>query len=139
MPTNLTKQTYLPYCICIYLKTKSIPIFSVQQVQTDWTPWTRNESNPRIIERYRFTCKANVTDKKYITTELAGSDMKFCTDGKTFDKCATEGEIQNNKVDNKKIDRLLRRYCKKKGQLHRKYNKCRRLGIFMICQKSGYG
>ena len=66
----------------------------------------------------------------------ANSQSKFCVDG---GKCYDSGELVSQIDTTSKIDRVLRRYCKHRRRIFRNYCKCRTLGIFLVCQKCGYG
>ena len=105
---------------------------------TPWTPWVaRNHSKGGYFEeRFRFRCKAKVASQSMMRVTPAKPQVRFCFDGGS---CHDSGELRNDIDTFSPIDRVLRRYCKHRRKLFRHYCKCRTLGIFLVCQKCGYG
>nr|KAG5703764.1 hypothetical protein BaRGS_009562 [Batillaria attramentaria] len=107
-----------------------------------WTEWiqTNRTSGGYFEQRFRFTCRANVPKRKMIKTSYAKSQARFCHNN--GHGCRTAGELRNSitSIDTfSSVDRVLRKFCRYKRKLFQKYCNCRTLGVFLVCQKCGYG
>ncbi|XP_053408315.1 semaphorin-5A-like isoform X2 [Mercenaria mercenaria] len=105
---------------------------------TPWTPWvaTNHTKGGYFEERFRFMCQAKVPSQTMIQSKHIKTQARFCFDG---GQCHDSGELSSGIDTHSPIDRVLRRYCKHRRRLFRGYCKCRTLGIFLVCQKCGYG
>ncbi|XP_060592413.1 semaphorin-5A-like [Ruditapes philippinarum] len=105
---------------------------------TPWTPWvaTNHTKGGFFEERFRFMCMAKVPSQTMIQSKHIKTQARFCFDG---GQCYGSGELKSEIDTHSPIDRVLRRYCKHRRRLFRGYCKCRTLGIFLVCQKCGYG
>lgn len=107
---------------------------------TPWTPWVslNHSKGGYFQERFRFHCKANVSSQSMMGVKTAKPQVRFCFDGGS---CHDSGELRNEIDTFSPIDRVLRRYCKHRRKLFKKYCRCKTLGIFLVCQKCnrGYG
>lgn len=107
-----------------------------------WTEWIRtNETKGGYFEqRFRFTCRANVEKNKDIKTTFAKSQVQFCFASQRG--CYRPKELANTitSIDTfTSVDRVLKRYCRRRRRLFKKYCKCRTLGVFLVCQKCTLG
>ncbi|KAL8608030.1 hypothetical protein ACOMHN_023846 [Nucella lapillus] len=107
-----------------------------------WTEWvqTNRTSGGYFEQRFRFTCRANVARRSMIKTSYAKSQARFCHNN--GHGCQTSGQLRNSitSIDTfSSVDRVLRRFCRYKRRLFQKYCNCRTLGVFLVCQKCGYG
>lgn len=106
---------------------------------TPWTPWvtTNYTKGGYFQERFRFKCEAEVPNQSMIRDpKLTKAHPRFCFDS---GQCHSSGELRSDIDTHSPIDRILRRYCKHRRRLFKNYCKCRTLGIFLVCQKCGYG
>lgn len=113
-------------------------ICGMLEQMTPWTPWvaTNHTKGGFFEERFRFVCKAKVPSQTMIQSKHIKTQARFCFEG---GQCHDSGELKSGIDTNSPIDRVLRRYCKHRRRLFRGYCKCRTLGIFLVCQKCGYG
>lgn len=115
-----------------------LSVFSTELSQnTPWTPWvSHNQTRGGHFEnRYRFTCSATVPSHAQIKAKHLRTQTRFCIDG---GQCYDSGELSD--IDFRSpIDLYIRRYCKRRRRKFRNFCKCRTLGIFLICQRCGYG
>ncbi|PVD36119.1 hypothetical protein C0Q70_03092 [Pomacea canaliculata] len=107
-----------------------------------WTEWiqTNRTTGGYFEQRFRFTCRASVPKRKLIKTSFAKSQARFCHNN--GHGCQTSGELRNSitSIDAfTSVDRVLRKFCRYKRKLFQKYCNCRTLGVFLVCQKCGYG
>ncbi|XP_076455691.1 semaphorin-5A-like isoform X2 [Babylonia areolata] len=107
-----------------------------------WTEWiqTNRTSGGYFEQRFRFTCRAHVPKRKMIKTSYAKSQARFCQNN--GHGCQTAGQLRNSitSIDTfTSVDRVLRKFCRYKRKLFQKYCNCRTLGVFLVCQKCGYG
>lgn len=108
---------------------------------TPWTPWVslNHSKGGYFQERYRFHCKASVSSQSMMGVKTAKPQVRFCFEGHRGDTCHDSGELRNEIDIFSPIDRVLRRYCKHRRKRFRNYCNCKTLGIFLVCQKCGYG
>lgn len=109
---------------------------------TPWSPWVKtNETKGGYFQqRFRFTCQAEVPDRKMIKSKYSKSQARFCFNNDRG--CYTQGELKNTitSVDTfSSVDRVLKKFCRIRRKLFKKYCNCRTLGVFLVCQKCGYG
>lgn len=111
---------------------------TVLNQMTPWTPWVamNKTKGGYFEERFRFMCQAKVPSQSLITSKHIKTQARFCFEG---GQCHDSGELKSGIDTHSPIDRVLRRYCKHRRRLFRGYCKCRTLGIFLVCQKCGYG
>ncbi|KAL8604253.1 hypothetical protein ACOMHN_023623 [Nucella lapillus] len=107
-----------------------------------WTEWiqTNRSSGGYFEQRFRFTCRAKVPKRKMIKTSYAKSQARFCQNN--GHGCQTASQLRNSitSIDTfTSVDRVLRKFCRYKRKLFQKYCNCRTLGVFLVCQKCGYG
>ncbi|XP_076437128.1 semaphorin-5A-like [Babylonia areolata] len=107
-----------------------------------WTEWiqTNRTGGGYFEQRFRFTCRANVARRNMIKTSFAKGQARFCHNN--GHGCQTAGQMRSSitSIDTfSSVDRVLRRFCRYKRRLFRKYCNCRTLGVFLVCQKCGYG
>ncbi|KAK7092629.1 hypothetical protein V1264_008349 [Littorina saxatilis] len=107
-----------------------------------WTEWiqTNRTGGGYFEQRFRFTCRATVPKRKMIKTSFAKSQARFCHNN--GHGCQTAGQLRNSitSIDTfSSVDRVLRKFCRYKRKLFQKYCNCRTLGVFLVCQKCGYG
>jgi len=113
-------------------------ICDVLNMMTPWTPWVAvNQTKGGAFEqRFRFLCSAQVPSQdSFVRATSLKPQTRFCIDG----ECHSSGELRNEIDTHSAVDRILRRYCKHRRRIFRNYCKCRTLGIFLVCQKCGYG
>ena len=110
------------------------------KLPSPWSPWFRtanSTSSNYVEERFRFECQANVPDVKMIKISHAKTHVRFCN--KKFKDCVRPGEIKNNAIDTySPLDKVVRKYCKHRRRFFKKYCRCRRMGIFLICTKCNH-
>ncbi|CAG5131022.1 unnamed protein product, partial [Candidula unifasciata] len=107
-----------------------------------WTEWvqTNRTSAGYLQQRFRFTCRANVETSKDIKTTFAKSQAKFCFNDQKG--CYKPKELSNSltSIDTfSSMDTVLKNYCKQRRRLFKNYCSCRTLGVFLVCQKCGFG
>jgi len=96
---------------------------------TPWTPWvpSNHTRGGHFENRYRFKCSATVPSQSSIQAKHLRTQTRFCIDG---GQCYDSGEISQLDIQSP-IDRVLRRYCKRRRRTFRNFCKCRTLGIFL--------
>lgn len=133
MSASIVRQVTLTLCpFCVIEVTRISP----------WTEWiqTNRTTGGYFEQRFRFTCRASVPKRKLIKTSFAKSQARFCHNN--GHGCQTSGELRNSitSIDAfTSVDRVLRKFCRYKRKLFQKYCNCRTLGVFLVCQKCGYG
>ncbi|KAK6182805.1 hypothetical protein SNE40_010402 [Patella caerulea] len=110
--------------------------------KTKWTPWiqTNRTRGGYIEQRFSFTCRASVPDENMIKSDFAKSQARVCIDGKK--ECYKPKDLRStiSSMDAySAVDRVLKKYCRFRRKLFKKYCSCRTLGVFLVCQKCGYG
>lgn len=99
-----------------------------------WSEWikTNTTRGGYFEQRLRFSCSAPVPDRHMIQVKHMKSQVRFCFDNGV---CHKSGELRNPVDTYTPVDRVLRKYCKFKRKIFRKYCNCRTLGVFLVCQK----
>lgn len=122
----------------------SFYIFSFSELSktSPWTEWvqTNRTSVGYLQQRFRFTCRANVETSKDIKTTFAKSQAKFCFNDQKG--CYKPKELSNSLTSIEtfsSVDTVLKNYCRQRKKLFKNYCSCRTLGVFLVCQKCGFG
>ncbi|GFO00393.1 semaphorin-5a [Plakobranchus ocellatus] len=107
-----------------------------------WTEWivTNKTEGGHFLQRFRFMCRANVETSKSIKTSFVKAQSKYCSDHNKF--CYKNKELSNTvtSIDTfSAVDRSLKKFCRSRRRLFKKYCTCRTLGIFLVCQRCGTG
>ncbi|CAG5120984.1 unnamed protein product, partial [Candidula unifasciata] len=107
-----------------------------------WTEWiqTNRTAGGYFQQRFRFTCRANVENSKDIKTSFAKAQAQFCFNSNKG--CYKPNELSDGitSIDTfTAVDRVLKNYCRQRRRLFKKYCNCRTLGVFLVCQKCGFG
>lgn len=107
-----------------------------------WTEWiqTNRTKGGYFQQRFRFSCRANVESAKDIKTSFAESQAHFCF--KKDKTCFKPNEVAHSvtTVDiNSNWERFLKSVCLPRRKLFKNYCNCRTLGVFLVCQKCGFG
>ncbi|XP_041371598.1 semaphorin-5B-like [Gigantopelta aegis] len=102
---------------------------------TPWTQWfkTNYTKGGYFEQRFRYFCRANVAEKKMIKSSHAKTQGRFCfSNGRG---CYKPGELRNTitSMDTfSSVDRVLKKFCRYRRKLFRKYCNCRTLGVFLV-------
>lgn len=125
-------------CPSIHKFIKQKSSFSEQQRMTPWSPWvkTNTTEDGYFEQRYRFMCRANVPDDKMIKSSHVKSHVRYCF--KQDNECHRPGELSNQIDTFSPLDHALRKYCKHRRKLFKRYCRCRTLGIFLVCSKCNH-
>ncbi|KAH9498690.1 Semaphorin-5B [Bulinus truncatus] len=107
-----------------------------------WTEWiqTNKTKGGYFQQRFRFTCRANVESGKDIKTSVSESQAQFCfkNDNSCFKPSETPHPTTSLEVG-ANWERFIKSVCTPRRKLFKKYCNCRTLGVFLVCQKCGYG
>ncbi|ESO85358.1 hypothetical protein LOTGIDRAFT_107562, partial [Lottia gigantea] len=109
---------------------------------TKWTPWIKTNITAagHLEQRFRFSCRAPVLDKNMIKSDFAKGQTRVCFDGKS--DCLKPRDFKDtiSPIDTySSVHRVFKKYCRFRRKLFKKYCNCRTLGVFLVCQKCGYG
>lgn len=123
--------------LLLHLLSHQISFSSVLTAKVKVVPWsnwvkTNTTRGGYFEQRFRFSCSAPVPDRHMIRAKHMKSQVRFCFNNGV---CHNSGELRNPVDIYTPVDRVLRKYCKFKRKLFRKYCNCRTLGVFLVCQK----
>lgn len=102
-------------------KIANAELWSVSEIRkaSDWTPWVKvNSTKDGFMEqRFKFVCKANVPDGRFLRVTGVKTDLRFCSEN--GDTCSDKGELDHGDVFAKRA----RRFCHGVLKSHRAYKR----------------